>query len=476
MMESVYDVLNDHLYNGIRNFPSSILALKRLNVVTLKKLKQTLTTFHCYRFAHFVIKNMFPHNLRVDLLLINVYSQQSTDEKIHMFYLIVQLCVLYFKKPDYEMNKRIIQILRGIRKICQKKQPFHELYVTFSKQRSNIICVNNHTTIHLRDLLLQLEISKVHPSLRKMVTQVKGLEWIPNHKVFQVLKSMCNCTYIYNTSNLVLHDSVANFLTSELYYPKPVLDFAYHFKRELTTNPSSKRKCFSSIQILLTSPIVTRNLSFGHYLQNIIRQQVDFVNNKIISLHIPSCFCHTKCTRKEGNLDRLYQNGLFIFCKTCCQPINYHHKSYNKTSIVNDANSRANYFSCCDGCREFDFVDVYKCFIDSTNCIRYQYLALRKQISGKKTALYTTMCRNSRTCFGIVSSEVKFGEKPQLSCKCKPQNSVTCVDIISDYIADGNPITKEFVVRNICVGCLCFCFDYCTRSNVVKREIRALFV
>ena len=151
-----------------------------------------------------------------------------------------------------------------------------------------------------------------------------------------------------------------------------------------------------------------------------------------------------------------------------------HHKAYNKTSIVNDANSRANYFSCCDGCREFDLVDVYKCFIDSTKCIRYQYLALRKQISGKKTALYTTMCRNSRTCFSIVSSEVKCGEKPQLSCKCHPQNSVTCVDIISDSIADGNPIDKNFVLKNMCVGCLCFCFDYCTRFNVVKRQIRNL--
>ena len=258
-----------------------------------------------------------------------------------MFYLVVLLCISYFKNTTHDNSQQIIRILLKIKSITEIKQPFHELYITFSRRRSNELIVNNHSKLSLSRIVSTTTSNVQEPfrKMKKMISQSYRFEYLPNPKVFQHMNSLCNFSYKYPTSNRLLHNSKTQLMNEELFYPKIWLDFAYLFKRNMIENASAKRTAFHILRMLLMNPFETENLSFSHYLCNIIGYLAHFVNNKIINLNVPGCFCHAKCVADRGNLEQVYTNGLFIICKTCCQPVNYQQKIYSKKNVQNDAHN-----------------------------------------------------------------------------------------------------------------------------------------
>jgi hypothetical protein len=267
-------------------------------------------------------------------------------------------------------------------------------------------------------------------------------------------------------------------IKEELFYPKVWLDFAYTFKTNLIKNASANRSVFHALRMLLTNPFETENLSFSHYMSNIITHLAHFVNNKVINLNIPGCYCHAKCVASEESLEKVYYNGLFILCKSCCQPVNYQHKIYCKTNVQNDAHNHQKYFSCSDCCSEFDIIDLYKCFIDKSGCINYQYLALLKQKHTRQRNICTTMCQGDRKCYNIVTLSLDDFKNGNLFCGVhrfqQHSDDETCFAVMRQRIKSGDYISKTLILDTMCPGCIAYCFDICTKHDEMKTKIRFL--
>ena len=480
-MNDIHTILKNNLYIGLVNISPDMLTLKRVNNSSLNKLVEGLTTFQCYRFATYIVSHLFSRNLKLDILLANVYCKEVNCDTYHIFYLVVLLCVSYFKDTTHENNQQIVRMLLKIQSISENKQPFHELYVTFSRRRSNELIVNNHTRLFMSKTVstTTCNVSEPFRKMKKMISHASRFEYLPSPKVYQHMNSLCNFAYKYHTSNRLLQNSKTKMMKEELFYPKVWLDFAYAFQQNVIENTSAKRSAFHALKMLLLNPFETENLSFSHYMCNIISHLAHFLNNKIISMNVPGCFCHAKCVAGKGNLEKIYYKGLFILCKTCCQPVNYQQKIYNKTNVQNDAHNHQKYFACADCCSQFDIIDLYKCFIDERGCINYQYLALLKLKHTKRRNICTTMCQGDRKCYNIVTFSLDNCSNGNISCgahtlKQHSYEEYTCFDVMSQKLQSEDIVTKTDIHNTMCQGCIAYCFDICTRNDERKRKIRSL--
>ena len=464
-------ILESYLYSALFTFPGQLLALKKINMCSLMKVKEQLTTFHCYRFTHYLIGKLFPNTNHSEKLLEQLYSTEN-DQRIHVFYLVVLLCIIYFKNTNFKISLRIQKLLHTISIISATKQPFDELYVNFVKSKKCMICINNHTKIPINQLSFSFQhrLSPEFQTLKKMVLQVQNSEWLPKRKNFHHLKSLCNFAYTYCTSNRILEDSNVQMLTSELAYPKPWLDFAYYFKERTIMLPSSRRQCFELLKRVLSSPVHIQNLSFSHYIMNFLAFYMNTVSNKVVSLNKPACFCNAKCTREENSLEKLYHAGLFILCKTCNAPVNYQHKIYSKVFVINDYHHPHKYFSCADSCSQFEIVDLYKCCTHENGFLHYQYKGLL--CIKRKEQYLTSICMKSRTCSNIVT--VAVSKKTKVHCNSSHQKVDTCFERVKQHLMDDNSIDKKFIKTSMCTGCIAYSFDFCSRKNKFKTKIRRL--
>ena len=472
MTHGIEYILRDNLYAGVCCLPKQCWLFKKVNLLNLHKLRDAVSTFHVYRFTNFVIEKIYYPNTR--LLLMELYRRDS--KSIHVFYLVLLLGIIYFKNTDYVVNMKILKLLSKLKDTCIKKQPFHEIFVYFEKGKPNILRLNNHTCISIQELMIQsksVPVNEKFKSMEKMISHVDNVEWVANTKGFQLAKSLCNFAYRYPTSNRHIQHSEVKILKSELYYPKQWLDFAYNFRQNVILNPSSRRDCFRTLKHILVHPFTTENLSFSHYVSNLLTFMLNQLTNKLISLDKPMCFCNTKCTAVEKDLETLYTNNFFIFCKTCNQPVNYQHKIYNNVSIVTDQYNSENHFACNDGCSDFDFVDLYKCSVDSKGYIKYNYNAVVKYKKERKVKFHTTMCRQSRTCFNVITIELESNAIPKYKCKSNHTSSRdTCFDVIRSVIATNDDFDKLFILNNLCVGCIVFCFDICHKKDKIRTKVR----
>ena len=465
MQSEIENILKSNLYSGICFLPKQCWLFRKVNSLNLLKLRDMVSTFQVYRFTHFVVEKIFKPN--TELLLLELY-RNSDDKSIHVFYLVLLLCIIYFKNTDYVVNVKILKLLSKLKNMCITKQPFHEIFAYFEKGKSNILRLNHHTYICMQDLLLQntnVSVKENFKSMEKMISNVNNLEWTANTKIFQLAKSLCNFAYKYPTSNRHIHQSEVNFLKTELYYPKQWLDFAYNFRQNVILNPSARRDCFRTLKYLLVNPFITANLSFSHYLSNLLTFMLNHLTNKIIALDEPMCFCHSKCTADEKDLETLYTNNFFILCKSCNQPVNYQHKIYNNVSLSTDQYNNENHFACVDGCSDFDFVDLYCCQIDSSGNIKYNYNAVVKYKKERKVKFHTTMCRSSRSCFNVITVEMKSAETPRYQCKSNHVSKrETCFDRIRSFISTSDDFDKTFILNNLCIGCIVICLTFAIRG------------
>lgn len=474
--ETCRDILRKHLFNAICNLPKSVLSLKRVNNANLRKMKDVITTFHCHRFTHFMIAKLFDVNLKLDRLFCNLYRDKfvaTRTEDVHLFYLIIFLCILYFKQTNFKTSQQIIKLLLKLRCIAKDREPFQDLYVSFGKNKMRCLQINHHTQLNLQDFVFTsaCEVRSEFSSLEKMIRHFANTEWLPDSKVFHDAKSLCNFVYRYRTSSMAIQDSSVKLLTSELYYPKPWLDFAYNFKQRLIHDVHFRRHCFYVLKTLLIDPIPTRNLSFCQYVMDIVTFFANFLSNKVISVNKIGCFCNTKCIRTRGSLEKLYLNSMMILCKICNMPTNYEHKIYNKVHVWNDVHNHNVYMSCQDGCTQFKIVDLYKLCIDKDGNVQYQYQALSRSTS--KVQYLTSICTKSRNCFNVVTTENKTGSEFQLYCKSNhSQQKETCFDLVN---ADEIHFDEDWVLQNLCIGCLTYCFDFCTWNNPIKKAVRRAF-
>ena len=467
-VRDIEKILKLNVYPAICCLPKDVLTLKRFNTCSLRQLFGKMTTFHCYRFSHFLVRKIFHRNFNSEKLLLHLYTSSisKSTNKFHCFYLVVFLCVIYFKKTCYRTSRKILKLFQKIDRLCRRKHPFQELYIVHSKNKSCIFMINDHVEIKMSELQFQsrpMSLSKKFSSLKRMIDQMKNREWITDVKTFQMAKSLCNFAFRFPTSNRLLSKSKAHILSTELSYPKPWLDFAFSFKQKIIDDVSSRRNCFRAIKTLLTQPFETTNLSFSHYITDILNILSHVVNNKILTLNKPGCFCHTKCLRDEERRETLYSNGMFILCKTCCQPVNYKHKAYAKAFVTNDTHNHANYFACADGCSQFNIIDLYDCFIDEKGIIKYKYSALWNVHKQKRQSHFTTICQASRTCVNLVTVEEKEnGSKHKFNCGCNSRKqSDTCFDDLKEQITNNETFDISKFINEMCSGCIIRCFDIC---------------
>lgn len=474
--ETCQGILKRHLYPAICFIPKSILSLRRVNGPNLRKMKETVTTFHCHRFTYFLITKLFDENLKQDRLLTNLYRDKAmVTERVHLFYLVLFLCVMYFKRTDYNVGRRIIELLLKLKRIAKDKEPFHDLYVSFVKNKTRCLLINNHTQLNTLDFVFTspCEVRSEFRSLEKMISNYSTTEWLADTRVFHDAKSLCNFAYRYRTSNVVIQDTSTKMLTSELYYPKPWFDFAYNFKQRLVLGADSRRHCFHILKTLLIDPIPTRNLSFCQYVMNIVSFFANFLSNKVLRLNKAGCFCHTKCIRTTSSLEKLYMNSMMILCKTCNMPTNYEHKIYNKVHVWNDIHNHNVYLSCQDSCTQFDIVDLYELCLDKDGNFQYQYQALSRTVN--KVQNLTSICNKSRTCFNVVTTENKAGGDIRIYCSNNHNlDSETCYDMFQSEMLHGDQINidEDWVLKHLCIGCIAHCYDFCTWNNRLKRFVR----
>jgi len=474
MTERIKQVLEDNLYLSICTFSGHIMSVKKFSLFSLMSLRESMTTFHKFRFFNFMIKKLFPNSLCETTLLQQLYSKtKNRDQPIHMFYIIVLLCIIYFKNTDSKVNRKICKLIYFFQQVTLLKQPFHLQFVQFEKNKKHMISINN-TKLPVHLFLFTNSSDHILPEfakLRKMICQASKSEWLPNKKHFLTVKGVCNFIYKYYTSNRILQYTDVKTMKKELFYPKQYMDFAYHFKRMTIEIPSFRRKCFDAIKRIVISPQKIKNLSVSHYYLDFLSFFVNSINNKVIMLMKPSCFCHTKCIRKKGTLEKLYQAGFFILCKTCSCPVNYHHKIFNKVYVINDFNNPTRYFSCADGCSQFHMTDLYKCNINENGVIHYHHKALLS-VRGKKKYV-TTICLASRTCTNIITSLVSSGTN--FVCKSCSKEAETCIDFIKHCLSENHILVdRAFILNNMCDGCLTYCFDFCSRYNKYNIRIRQI--
>ncbi len=249
------------------------------------------------------------------------------------------------------------------------------------------------------------------------------------------------------------------------------LDFAYFFKKKLIDVPSSRRRHYQILQNVLADPIRTNNLSFAQYVNDQLDVMNNFINNKVININPPGCYCHAKCIGKEGSLLKLYSAGLFVLCKTCNRPVNYNHKLFRSVSIVNDPNNSTNYFACSDSCSEFENVDLHECSLNDDHTIYFRHKAL-VNIS-RKQKFVTSLCLKNRTCLNIVTVPAK--EKLSLNCAANHNScDETCFANLKFMIQEQRTIDIHLIRKEMCVGCMAFCFDICTRRDPVKTLVRSI--
>lgn len=474
--KAICDILRKNVYATVCFFPKEVLDIRYIHAGSLEKIRAMLTTFHCYRVTHNIVKRLFKTNLDEKVLLGRLYGKRDTQ--FHVFYVLVFLLTSYFKKTSYEVNNAIVDLLVQICNVCENQIPFHDLFIVFSKQKASHLYVGDtKIAIEMFNFNSAVDISSNFGQLTKMIRQVNNVEWIPSSKPFHHMKSLCNFAFKYPTSNRLLTESKAKLIDSEIYYPKPVLDFTYHFRQRMISDPSSRRHCFEVMRLMLVNPVETYNLSFSQYVINQLLFLSNFVNNKTVVLNSAGCFCKTKCIKGENNLDTLYSNGLFIICRGCSQPVNYKNTVYNSTQVVNDFHHHGKHFSCIDGCSDFEFLDLYNCSIDDNMTISYSYLALVKTNESSKKRHITSLCDGHRTCLNVVTQEMSHSKKPNLSCTWNHQPRETCFDEIKALLSDGKDsqyVDRTFILKNTCFGCLAYCFDQCTKYNEIKVKIRLI--
>lgn len=472
-MQEVEDILERQLYSALCTFSGQLLSPKKFSMCNLVRIIDNMTTFQIYRFFTFVIKPMFPYSLCPNTLLKKVYSKRCGD-KFHIFYLVVLLCIIYFKNTNTKTSSKICRLLRFIQRIAKSKEPFQHLYISFEKYKTNVLSINRHTKIPISYFKFTQEhaVSPEFARMRKILQQARNTEWLPNKKSFHALKAACNFAYKYYTSNRILKSPDVKTLKTELFYPKHWMDFAYYFKQKAIDIPQSRRKCFATLKKVIASPIVTNNLSFSHYLLNFLTFFVNFMNNKVVTMNKPACFCNTKCIRKEGQLEKLYNAGLFILCKTCNCPVNYHQKIYSKVNVINDFNHPNRYFSCSDYCSQFHITDIYKCCLTESGEIQFHYKGLLS-VRGKQKYL-TSICLENRTCTNLFTKTVDKGMNNYV-CSSNHKYEDTCFDLFKQLQFESEEVlNKNFVLNNMCVGCLVFCFDYCSRRDKYKVLVRKI--
>ena len=472
--QDIERVLRENLFASICTFPRCLFELKRLNITTLMKYQEKLSTMHCFRFGKLLIEKLGISPNDVDEMLLNVYAKA---ESMPVFYFIAYLSVIYFKRTQYTISRRIIKILQTILMISNRC-PISTLLVYFPKKRVNLIAIGGQALVSIKVLSqgLQCFPDERYKKLKKHMEDAKNLEWIPQCKSIQIMDSLCNFVYRYDISNRILQNSQAKFLTDELFYPKPWLDFAYSLKQRMFTELSTRRFLFELIKNVLCAPEPFQNLSFAHYIKDILNCLCNQIKNKVIILSKSGCFCHTKCTKREKDLDRLYDKCLFILCKSCNRPVNYRYKKlYNKVFITNEVQGVQNYVSCIDGCSNFEAVDLYKCFIDENGQIQYHVKGLLR-IENKKRYI-TTLCAYDRLCQNIVTLEANNEQPLFVKCSSKHTDKIeTCFDQINDFISEqtGPTEAEDFVRRSMCAGCLAHCFDICTKNNKCKQFVRRI--
>ncbi len=425
-----------------------------------------MTTLHCHRFAHYMVYDLFA--CQRDRLLKCLYERQ-TEDRVHVFYLVVLLAVIYFKTVDFEVCEKIEKLLATIQSLCKNKQQFHELYVY--KNKKNFMCFNEHTHIPMSAFNLgsHFEVQAEFESLKGVIRRARNTEWLPSEKTFRTLKSLCNFAYRYNTSNRLLRESEVDIQQSELAYPKAWLDFAYFFKKKLIDVPSSRRRHYQILLNVLADPIRTNNLSFSQYVNDQLDFMNNFIDNKVININPPGCYCHAKCVGKQGSLEKLYTVGLFVLCKTCNRPVNYNHRLFRSVSIMNDPNNSTNYFACSDSCSEFEIVDLHECSLNDDGTIYFRMKALLNVT--RKQKFVTSICLKNRTCLNIVTEPASGN----LYCEANHDNChETCFANLKFMVREQKSIDRKLIEQELCVGCLAFCFDVCTRRNPVKTLVRSI--
>ena len=467
-------VLRENVFASICTFPRCLFELKRLNITTLSKYQEQLSTMHCYRFGKLMIERLGITSNDVEEMLQNVYAK---PESISVFYFIAYLSVLYFKRTQYTISRKIIKILQTILMISNRC-PISTLLVYFPKKRVNLINIGGQALVSIKILSQGLECypEERYKKLKKHMDHAKNLEWIPQCKSIQIMDSLCNFVYRFDISNRILQNSQAVFLKDELFYPKPWLDFAYSLKHRMFTDPSTRRFLFELIKNVLCAPTSFQNLSFAHYIKDILSCLCNQLKNKVIHLSKPGCFCHTKCTKTEKDLERLYDKCLFILCKSCNRPVNYRYKKlYNKVFIMNEIQGVQSYISCIDGCSDFEAIDLYKCLVDENGFIQYHIKGLLR-IENKKRYI-TTICANDRLCQNIVTFETNNNQHIDVKCSAKHSDKIeTCFDQVHDIISDQMSPTEaeDFIRGHMCAGCIAFCFDICTKNNKSKQFVRRI--
>lgn len=472
--QEIARVLRKNVFAAICFFPRSLFDLRRINAASLSKFKDELTTMHCYRFTRLIIEKFGLSNLEIGTLLQKVYSK---TDNVSVFFLIAFLCVIYFKRTQHEASRKIIKILHIILGVASRCS-IAELNVYFPKKKPNLISINGQALITIKKLTDDLETKPYYRynKLQKQMNQVKNLEWIPNCKSIQIMNSLCNFVYRYDISNRVLQKSQATFLTEELFYPKQWLDFAFYLKQRMLTHPSTRRFVFEFVKNTLCSPEEFYNLSFAQYIGDILCCLSNHLKNKVIDLTVPGCYCFTKCTQTEPELERLYDKCLIIICKTCNRPVNYRFKKlYNKVFVRNGIHDVDNYISCSDGCSDFEAVDLYKCCVEPSGNISCHFKGLLRIENHKR--YITTVCATDRHCSNVLTFESKVGQLVVAKCSSEHnQKKATCVEVLQDLISDDLTYAEKcsFVKNNMCVGCVVNCFDICTKTNKTKTIVRRI--
>lgn len=473
---TVIDILRTNIYPAVCFLPKDVLDIRCINAGSLEKIRARLTTLHCYRVTHCIVAKLFGNYIDEQVLLTRLYGKRDTQ--FHVFYIVVFLLVCYFKKTSFDIGNTIVDLLIEIRNVCQNQTPFHDLFIVFLKQNGSYIHIGNTKFSAKKfNFISNVDVSSEFEQLKKMIRQVNNAEWLPSMKTFHNMKSLCNFAFKFPTSNRLLIESDVKMMKSELCYPKSVLDFAYRFREKTISDPSWRRHCFETLRSLLVNPFETYNLSFSQYVINELSFLSNFVSNKVVNLNPAGCFCKTKCVRREEDLETLYSNGLFIICKSCSQPVNYRIAVYNNTQVVNDFHNHDKYFSCIDGCSDFDFLDLYNCSIDERGVISYSYLALVKTNDSSKKRNITSLCDGHRRCFTVVTTELNDSKKPNLSCTWNHQPKDTCFDFMKVLLSDetdSQDVDRNFILQNTCFGCLAYCFDQCTKEDKIKRKIRSI--
>ena len=158
--------------------------------------------------------------------------------------------------------------------------------------------------------------------------------------------------------------------------------------------------------------------------------------------------------------------------------MNYQQKIYSKTNVQKDAHNHQKYFSCSDCCSQFDIIDLYKCFIDESGCINYQYKALLKLKHTKRKNICTTMCRGNRKCFKIITLSLDECSKGTLNCWShsfqQNYNDETCFDLTCQKLQSKDTVSKAHILETMCQGCIAYCYDVCTKDDKMKMKIRSL--